>query len=125
LGPGAKLYIPDHFHIGSNVSIGGEFTCQTNATIGDDCLISSRVSLIGNDHDLYFGRSAYHSGRQPASEIELAGNNFIGYGATLIGSIRVGHGAIVGAGAVVTSDVPENAVVAGVPAKFIKYRYPT
>jgi acetyltransferase-like isoleucine patch superfamily enzyme len=49
---------------------------------------------------------------------------WMGAGATVLGGVRVGDGAIVGAGAVVTKDVPPYAVVGGVPAKVIRYRFP-
>jgi acetyltransferase-like isoleucine patch superfamily enzyme len=54
----------------------------------------------------------------------VIGNDvWIGYGATLMAGVTVGDGAIVAAGAVVTKDVPPYAIVGGVPAKVIKYRF--
>ena len=49
---------------------------------------------------------------------------WIGYGATVLSGVRIGQGAVVAAGALVTKDVPAYAVVGGVPAKVIKYRFP-
>lgn len=55
----------------------------------------------------------------------IIGNDvWIGRKAIIMPGIKVGNGAIIGAGAVVTKDVPDYAVVAGVPAKIIKYRFP-
>lgn len=48
---------------------------------------------------------------------------WIGYGATILSGVHIGQGAVVAAGAVVTSDIPPYAVVGGVPAKVIKYRF--
>lgn len=48
---------------------------------------------------------------------------WIGYGATIMSGVHIGQGAVVAAGAVVTKDVPPYAIVAGVPAKVIKYRF--
>lgn len=121
IAKGADLYIPEAAVMGKNVSIGAHFTAQTNFYIGDECLLSSNVSFIGNDHDVY-GRSAYFSGRNPPSKIVLVGNNFIGYGATIVGSITIGRDAVVGAGAVVVADVEAGVVVGGVPARLIKRR---
>ena len=48
---------------------------------------------------------------------------WIGHGVTVLPGITIGHGAVVAAGAVVTKDVPPYAVVAGVPARFLKWRF--
>ena len=54
----------------------------------------------------------------------IIGNDcWIGYGANLIAGVTIGNGAIVLAGAIVTKDVQPYAIVAGIPAKIIKYRY--
>ena len=55
--------------------------------------------------------------------IEVGNDVYIGYGVTVIGPCRIGNGAVVAAGAVVTNDVPEFAIVGGVPAKVIRYRF--
>lgn len=74
--------------------------------IGDNCTIYQDVTIGQN-------RNKYPS----------IGNNVIIYaGAKIIGDIKVGDNAIIGANAVVTKDVPENAIVGGIPAKIIKFR---
>jgi len=123
IGSGAEFYIPDKLAIKDNVSIGGNCIIQTNLMIGENSLISTNVSFIGNDHDLSLNfDSAYHSGRNKPANIVLEGNNFIGFGSTILGNVRIGKGAIIAAGSFVNKDIPANAVVAGIPAKFIKDR---
>lgn len=123
-GPGANVYIPELIEIGHNVSIGADLISQVNLFIGDECLISSRVSFIGNDHDLFNeNASAYFSGRNPASKIVLEGDNFIGFGSVILGNVTIGKGAIVAACSFVNKDVPPNTVVGGVPAKILRTRY--
>ncbi|WP_133468572.1 acyltransferase [Paraglaciecola marina] len=123
-GPNANLMIPNSAHIGNNFSCGKNFFVQTDLEFGNDCLISSDVSLVGNDHYLdIVGQSAYWSGRNEPSKITLEGDNFIGYRATLVGNIVVGKGAVIAAGAVVTKNVPEYSIVGGVPAKKLKDRF--
>lgn len=79
------------------------FTEKKNGTgyswVDKSCFVSSEQTIIGNDV-------------------------WIGYRAIIRGGVTIGNGAIVGAGAVVTKDVPAYAVIAGVPAKVIRYRYP-
>lgn len=123
IGTGADFYIPDILIVENNVSIGGNCIIQTNLSIGSNSLISTNVSFIGNDHDLSMNAgSAYHSGRNKPSQITLEGNNFIGFGVTILGNITIGKGAIVGAGSFVNKNVPANSVVGGVPARFLKNR---
>lgn len=55
--------------------------------------------------------------------IEADDDVWIGYGATIMSGVHIGQGAVVAAGAVVTKDVPPYAIVGGVPAKVIKYRF--
>jgi acetyltransferase-like isoleucine patch superfamily enzyme len=55
-------------------------------------------------------------------EVEVGSNVWIGYGACILRGVRVGDNAIVGTNAVVTRDVPANAVVGGVPARIIRMR---
>lgn len=55
----------------------------------------------------------------------IVGNDaWIGYGATVLSGVKIGQGAVVAAGAVVTKDIPPYAIVGGNPAKIIKYRFP-
>jgi len=56
--------------------------------------------------------------------VTLGNDVWVGANALILGGITVGHGAVIAAGAVVTKDVPDYAVVGGVPAKVIKYRFP-
>jgi carbonic anhydrase/acetyltransferase-like protein (isoleucine patch superfamily) len=49
---------------------------------------------------------------------------WVGHGAVVMAGVKVGHGAVIGAGAVVTRDVDSYAIVAGVPARFLRWRFP-
>lgn len=76
-------------------------------------------SIIGNG--CLIGQNTTIGGRSNFYEVPIIGDNVeICAGARVLGPIRIGNNAIIGANAVVIKDVPENAVVAGVPAKIIR-----
>lgn len=106
--PQTTLYIQVKSHIGKNFFIWHGFSTIINAeTIGDNCEIWQQVT-IGNKFN--------EDGEKP----RLGNNVKVCAGAIIIGDIHIGDNAIIGAGAVVTKDVPANVIVAGVPARIIK-----
>ncbi|MGA8899831.1 sugar O-acetyltransferase [Bradyrhizobium sp.] len=85
--------------------------------IGDRVMIGPNVNIITTGHPLEVSRRrAYVEGRP----IIIEENVWIATGATILGGVTVGENSVVGAGAVVTKDVPPNSFVAGVPAKVIR-----
>ncbi len=60
----------------------------------------------------------------PFKRVKIGNDVWIGYGALIVGGVTIGDGACIGAGAIVTKDVPPYAIVGGVPAKVLKYRFP-
>lgn len=124
IGKNATLLPPERFEVGQRVYIGQDFFLQTNLVIGSDVLISSRVAFISNDHAFDDPKETITSqGRLPATTCYLEGDNLIGFGATIVGAVKVGRGAIVAAGAMVTKDVEPACIVAGVPARVIRSRF--
>lgn len=113
--------------------------CEINHTdIGSFCSISHRVFIGGAEHPIDWVSTSpvfentKHSGPVkrfskfdvPAIKRTVIGSDvWIGYGATIKQGVHIGHGAVIGSNALVTKDVPPYAVVGGVPAKLIKYRF--
>lgn len=123
IGGGAQILSPHFFRAGNDVRIGRDLLCEVDVDIGSGVLISSRVCLIGNDHVIPpAGTPIYPGGGMPETHITLEGDNLIGNGVTLLGSVVVGKGAVVGAGSLVFSDVAPNSIVAGRPARLIRTR---
>ena len=86
-------------------------------TIGDRVMIGPNVSIITTGHPMAPSeRRAYIEGRPIVIEDDV----WIATGATIVGGVTVGRNSVVGAGAVVTKDVPPNSFVAGVPARVVR-----
>ncbi|MBR3361840.1 MAG: acyltransferase, partial [Lachnospiraceae bacterium] len=87
-------------------------------TIEDDAMIAANVSLISNNHDPYDRQVLL------CKPVTIRKGAWVGANSTILPGVTVGKYAIVAAGAVVTKDVPDYAVVGGNPAKVIKYLDP-
>ena len=123
IGSGARFAAAGPFSVGDRVGIGRDLHVETAVLAGSDILISSRVAFVGNDHDVWGAHTTVYSGeRLPQSVVTLEGDNLIGFGSILVGSVTIGKGAVVGAGSVVTRDVAPDTIVAGVPARVLRHR---
>lgn len=107
-----------NINVGKNVFInsGCKFQDQGGITIGDGTLIGHNVVLATLNHDM----NPEKRNNMIPKPIVIGKNVWIGSNATIIPGVTIGDGAVIGAGSVVTKNVPENTVVAGVPAKFVK-----
>jgi acetyltransferase-like isoleucine patch superfamily enzyme len=107
-----------HITIGKNVFINFDctFLALGGITIQDDVLIGPKVSLITENHPL----NPEERKGLIAKPIMIKKNVWIGANATILPGVTIGENAVVAAGAVVSKDVPDNTVVGGIPAKFIK-----
>lgn len=85
-------------------------------TIGDDVFIGPKVNLITINHDVNPENRSATYGRPIVIEDKV----WIGINATVLPGVRIGYGAIIGAGSVVTKDVPPMTIVAGNPARIIR-----
>jgi len=109
VNPGAKLTLGSGY-INNNATI----DCFEAITIGHGVAISSGVTIRDSDNHAINGNAVV------AAPIVIEDNVWIGLNATILKGVRIGQGSVVAAGAVVTSDVPANALVGGVPAKVLK-----
>ena len=121
---GFGLFPPFFTDCGKNITVGERvfinsgccFQDQGGIEIGDDVLIGQQVVIATLNHDLHPEKR----GNMLPKPVKIGNKVWIGAHATILPGVTIGDGAVVAAGAVVTKDVPANAVVAGVPAKIIK-----
>lgn len=118
------IFTPLYINYGKNIKIGKNvfinFDCTFldlgGITIEDNVLIAPKVSLLSEGHPT----AAEHRQSLVPGHVHIKKNAWIGANATILPGVSIGENAIVAAGAVVSKDVPDNAIVGGVPAKIIK-----
>ena len=123
----AILESPFHCDYGYNLKVGKGFYANHGCTIldcnlvkiGDNCLLAPHVVISAATHPLE--AEARTAGVETTAPITLGNNCWLGANSTTIPGVTLGDGVVVGAGAVVTRSFPSNVVVAGVPAKIIRY----
>ena len=127
--------------IGDNTKIGAFVEIQKNAKVGKNCKISSHTFICEGvtvedgvfiGHSVTFINDSYPRAVTTDGELQteqdwvvertlVRKGASIGSGSTILANVEIGENAIVGAGSVVTKDVPANAIVAGNPAKLLRY----
>lgn len=105
--------------IGNDVFIGRDAYVRPHVTIGSRVSIGPFVRLISDTHEI--GNSARRAGRNVFLPISIGDGTWIGASVTVVGGVSIGRGCVVAAGSIVTSDVPDNTLVGGVPARTIRY----
>lgn len=102
---------------------GGSICAAVQVEIGKECLLGANVTISDTDfHPILPNERRYNTDPQDiaAAPVTIGDNVFIGTGAIILKGVRIGNNSVIGAGSVVTKDVPDNAIVAGNPAKLIK-----
>lgn len=106
-----NITIEDHVAIGVGVKIWN----YNSVLIGKFSTIAAETTFVNGGHDI-------NSLEPFSAPLTIGRGCWIGNGARIVGPLSIGNNSIVGAGSVVLKNVPEGAIVAGVPAKIIRYR---
>lgn len=112
------------FELGAKSVLGQQCTITAfqSVTIGRECVIADRVMLIDFDHGAQDVERPIRQQGIYKRDVRIGHNCWIGYGVCVLRGVTVGDNAVLGASAVVTKDVPENAVAGGVPARVLRMR---
>lgn len=125
---GEKVWIeaPAHFAYGSNTHIGNNFYANFNMVIVDDCdvfigdnvMFGPNVTLSVTGHPVY--ADYRRNGTQFSLPISIGNSVWIGANTVVLPGVTIGENSVIGAGSVVTHDIPENTVAYGSPCKVIR-----
>jgi acetyltransferase-like isoleucine patch superfamily enzyme len=125
LGHGCKVRCHEGVvSIGAKTVFGQECTISAfqHVSVGRECVIADRVMLIDFDHGMVEVDRPIREQGIYKRDVRVGNNVWIGYGACILRGVTVGDNAVIGTNAVVTHDVPANAIVGGVPARVIRMR---
>jgi lipopolysaccharide O-acetyltransferase len=118
-----KIKFGNGFHASERLHI----SAINRIEIGDNCLFGSGVYISDHNHGSYKGAKHSHPSEPPVMRelvshgpVVIGSNVWMGDNVTIVGPVRIGNGVVVGANSVVTRDMPDNVIVAGIPAKILK-----
>jgi acetyltransferase-like isoleucine patch superfamily enzyme len=111
--------------LGDDVGIGAGCIFQCDLEMGNKVAIAANVSFLNSDEHNYniIGKAMWDSGHGYKYKIIVEDDVWIGNGVIILTPARIGRGSVIGAGSVVTKDIKPYSIVAGCPARFIKWRF--
>ncbi|WP_462323580.1 acyltransferase [Desulfoplanes sp.] len=115
---GGDIRIKKHVHISRGSYING----IGNVVIGNDCMVGPHVVLISGTHNYRDMNTPIRKQGSTKKMIVIEDNVWLAANVNVMPGVRVGEGSVVGAGAVVTKDIPPYSIAVGVPARIIKSR---
>ena len=125
IGHGCKIRVHEgELRVGAKTVFGQECTISAfkHISIGRECIIADRVMLIDFDHGVVDVERPIREQGIYKRDVRVGHNVWIGYGACVLRGVTVGDNSVIGTSSVVTTDVADNAVVGGSPAKLIRMR---
>jgi acetyltransferase-like isoleucine patch superfamily enzyme len=118
VAPGRNLIIEDDVDLAKDVLI----TTSGGVEIGARTLIGYRTQIISSDHTIPSIGEAFPISGDKHAKITIGKDVWIGANCIITSGVKIGDGAVVAGGSVVTKDIPKNAIYGGIPAKLIRMR---
>lgn len=125
---GKNVHIEQPFHCdyGKNITVGDEFYSNYNlvildvgrVTIGNNVMLAPNVSIYTAGHPIH--PDSRNSGYEYGIGITIGDNVWIGGNTVILPGVHIGNNAVIGAGSVVTKDIPDNVIAVGNPAKIVR-----
>lgn len=116
-----NIYFEDYCSVGKDIIL--QATPDSKIVIGRGSVIAPRCKLISSSHNYEINIKAIpYDNVNYVGDIIIGKAVWIGESSIVLPNVCIGNGAIIGAGSVVTKNIPEGAIAAGNPAKIIKYR---
>jgi acetyltransferase-like isoleucine patch superfamily enzyme len=125
IGHGSKLRVHEGVaEIGAKTVLGQECTISSfqHVAIGRECIVADRVMLIDFDHGVVEVERPIREQGIYKRDVRVGHNVWIGYGVAILRGATVGDNCVLGTATIVTRDVPDNAVAAGVPVRVLRMR---
>lgn len=122
--PGVWISPGKQLRLGSDVDLALDVIITTSGgvTIGARTLIGYRTQVLSSNHRVGAIAEKVFSAGHIYKEVIIGSDVWIGANCTILPGVKIGDGAVVAAGTVVTKDVPVGAIVAGVPGRIIRFR---
>lgn len=117
-----RSFLSTHTIIGNNCNFNGMFVKGEGSLIIGNNFHSGEDILVITSYHNYEGSMIPYDRTKVLKKIVIEDNVWIGHRVIIMGNIRIGEGAIIGAGCVVTKDIPNCAIVGGNPVRILKYR---
>ena len=115
---------PGKVSLGVQCYVGSGSFLDGDITVGDYTMLASNVAIVGGDHGYGTpGVAMRDGGREHWNPTIIGSDVWVGHGAIILNGLTVGDGAIIAAGSVVTKNVEPFAVMAGNPARFLRWRF--
>lgn len=122
--PQDSFFTYESISLGNNVFINMRAYFAGEIVVGDNVLFGPNVTITGGHHDYKdVGKPIGEQGRPEKKQIIISSDTWIGTGSIILQNSRINEGVVVGAGSVVTKELPPYCICVGNPCKPIKYRY--